>query len=384
MTFPFSRTWVSSVGQGLVRLEQGFMFRVKRIPEAQYREADDDQKKRLLKESFEQLMSEAGINLHENLLCPYHDDQQPSMKYFDDTKTFHCFTRCYEKEVTLKDGRKVYTTHKDAFDIVGDLLDLTSFPERYNILVSWFVENPEQFYWVKKPYRKSSGTKKGSDTPSARKNTSRVLATEDPEVKQYLNARGINDDMIVLFNIGAFEENGTKFATVPCDNGFEARRNIGFQPKVEEDKKGKYLNPKGRTLALFNGKALKLATADMPVIVVESAFDSMIINSMGVLSVALNGLYVTQLVTQCQQINNPDLKLILLFDFDTEGQKALDRAHRQLRNVVKTIPVYQDNVTLAHYLARYKDVGEAYQSEKQELEGNLNFIVQMVNMGIGG
>ena len=378
MTFPYSRKWVEDVLRGVKRHQQGLMFQVERIPEKVFIVANEQQRKLLLRTQFERLTTGAGVNLRENVLCPYHNDQNPSMTYYPDTKKFFCHARCFEKEVVLKDGSKKNTSHKDAFDLVGDLFELTSFDETYNTLVSWFVENPKQFFQSRQPYRKSSETKKklGSAAP---KSTRRVLATTDPEIKAYLNGRGIDDNMIVLFKIGACEEDGIKLATVPCDNGFEARRNIRFKPKNEGDTTGKYLNPKGRSVDLFNGRELKIATADMPVIVVESAFDAMLIRSMGIPAVATNGPSTTKLVNHCKSLANKDLRLILLFDFDDAGKRATNRAYSQLRDSVKCVAVTKSNPILATYLADLKDVGEAYQADKNETEKALRWLVEVVH-----
>lgn len=176
---------VGETQRGVKRLEQGLMFRVRHIPEQKFREADERQKIELLLEQFGTFMFEAGVNLNENLLCPYHDDQNPSMTYYPDTKKFFCHARCYETTTVLKDSSKNNTPHKDAFDLIRDLLDLSSFSEAYNKLVGWFVENPKQFYKSTKPYRKSSEKKTNSGS-CEHKLTKRVLGTKDSEVKQYL------------------------------------------------------------------------------------------------------------------------------------------------------------------------------------------------------
>lgn len=117
----------------------------------------------------------------------------------------------------------------------------------------------------------------------------------------------------------------------------------------------------------------------MSVIVVESAFDAMIIRSMGILAVATNGPSTTHLVSKCKSVANKDLRLILLFDFDDAGKKATNRAYNQLRDFVKVVAVPRSNPVLATYLADFKDVGEAYQASKPETEKALNWLVKAVH-----
>ncbi len=162
------------------------------------------------------------------------------------------------------------------------------------------------------------------------------------------------------------------YASVPCDNGFEARRNIHFQPKYNGDTNGKYINQKGQKVHLFNSKVLKKATADTPVICVESAFDAVIIQSLGVPSVATNSLSsVNKLVEKCIEINNKDLQLILLFDFDEMGRKASDKAYNQLKDIVSVTTITYESLVIdlmANFLRDFKDIGEAYQEDKLKTE----------------
>jgi DNA primase len=380
MSFPYDRQWLEKVRQGAERLKQGLMFRVERISEKKFLDADDEQKKFLLKTQFENLMKDSKVNLSENLHCPFHDDHTPSFKYFVDTKKFYCFARCFEDEGDMQDVSKKAKVHKDAFDLVGDLFNFTSYDEKYNTLVSWFVENPQKFYRKRQGYQQASGSKKKA-VPSAKKSAKNVLATEDPEVRKYLNDRGIDDNMIQLFHIGASIENGIKLATVSCDNGFETRRNINFKPKDDQDKAGKYLNSQGHSVNLYNSIALKQATTDMPVIIVESTFDAMIIQSLGLLSTALNGITVKELIKKIEEVKNDELQLILLLDFDNEGERALKRIKPQMEGIVKAIPVYKSNSILAGYLAGYKDIGEAWVADKQVTESALNYMVHLVKIG---
>ena len=380
MTVPYAQPWVNNVRQAVERLKQGSSFYYDRISETAFRNADERQRKILLLTHFEKLVVRSGVDLKHNLLCPYHDDQQPSMTYYPDTKKFYCHARCFEAEITAKDGAKKHGVHKDAFDLVGDLFEFKGYDDKYNALVSLFVENPQQFFQSRQQsYRKPPGKEKNSGA-TVHKPARRISATKDSEVKEYLNGRGIDDNMIQLFKIGASEQEGIKLATIPCDHGFEVRRNIRFKPKVDGDTVGKYLNPKGHSVDLFNGRNLTLATADMPVIVVESALDAMIILSVGLSAVAINGHNTIKLVNECKRVANTKkgLRLILLFDFDDAGKRATKRAFEQLQGVVQVVAVDQSIALLATFLANFKDVGEAYQSDKQETEKALHWLVKMV------
>ena len=379
MAIPYNRQWLNKLMFGVERLQKGWML-LERLSAKKFENADENEKHKLLKSQFEKLLIESGVNLRDKLLCPYHDDKTPSMMYYADTKKFFCHARCFEKEIIRKDGSKGFATHKDCFDITKEQFNFENFNEAYNFLVSLFVENPDQFYLKSRGYQQSSKREKKA-VPTAQKSVKEVLATEDPEVKEYLNSRGINDDMIQIFRINAANENGIKLATVKCDNGFETRRSIHFMSKNEEDKVGKYLNIKGHSVNLYNSIALKQATTDMPVIIVESTFDAMIIQSLGILAVALNGIIVKELLAKIEEVKNDELQLILLLDFDNEGERALKRIKSQMEEIVKAVPVYQSNSILAGYLAGYKDIGEAWVADKQKTESALNYMVHLVKIG---
>ncbi|HWO97223.1 MAG TPA: toprim domain-containing protein [Bacillus sp. (in: firmicutes)] len=371
MGYEFSRKWVNDVKKGIERMQQGLLFHLERIPETTFNKANDKEKMDLLKLQFEKLMEVMNVNLNGNLLCPYHNDTNPSLKYYYDTKKFYCFSECFDDgRPSAKGGQAKRKIHKDAFDLVGDMYQLPTFKEQYNMLVTLFVENPENFY-KSGPYKQSI-LKKPFGAARVPKSVKKVLGTEDSDVKAYLNNRGFNDNMIQLFHLKAIEEDGMKYASVPCDNGFEVRRNIHFQPKYGGDTNGKYINPKGQRVHLFNGKVLKEATADTPVICVESAFDAVIIQSFGVPAVATNSLSsINKLVEKCIEINNKNLLLILLFDFDEMGRKASDKAYNQLKDSVNVITITYESVVIdpiANFLRDFKDIGEAYQEDKLKTE----------------
>jgi hypothetical protein len=146
MTVPYPQEWVNKVRQAAEHLKQRSSFYYDRIPETAFQKADEGQRKILLLAHFEKLLIKSGVDLRHNLLCPYHDDQQPSMTYYSDTKKFYCHARCYEDESTPTGGTKKFGVHKDAFDLIGDLFELKSYDDKYNALVSLFVESPQQFF----------------------------------------------------------------------------------------------------------------------------------------------------------------------------------------------------------------------------------------------
>jgi DNA primase len=373
--FKFDREWIQSVKRGVERIRGGMMFTLKRIPETDFRGTNDKGKRELLKREFERLMEACKVDLNNNLLCPYHDDYNPSFRYYSDTKKFYCFSRCFEDEGVVLSEKQKSKVHKDAFDLIGDMYGLIGFKERYNMLVSLFAENPDKFYKTNIGYQHQD-MKKVSTMDKGPTSFARMIATKDPEVKVYLNNRGFSDEMIQLFHLEAIEENGRKFASVLCDKEFEVRRNIHFKPKDKGDTNGKYINRKGQSVGLFNSKDLKLSTANEPVFCVESAFDALIIKSFGFLAVATNSTSsVTKLVEKCIEMNNGYLRLILLFDFDEAGQRASKQAYRQLKDVVDVISfTIESGVGPATFLKEFKDIGEAFRADSVKTEKAIRFI----------
>lgn len=353
----FDRRWIQSLKREIKRIQDGFAFRMNRIPEASFERMSEKERKVMLQQEFENLMVVSKVDLNNNLLCPYHDDRDPSLHYYPDTKKFFCYSRCFEDK----------GVHKDAFDLMGDMYELIGFREQYNALVKLFVENPDKFYKTNNKYQHGD-TKKA---PFVEKPVTRIPAIDDPEVKAYLNDRGFSDDMIQLFRIEAVEENGNKLVCVKGDQGFEIRRNIFFQPRLKEDKKGKYVNKKGQKVHLYNGSAVKPSTTGERIFCVESAFDAMIITSMGFSAVAINGLSSALLIEKCKEIGDKNLKLNLLFDFDEEGERIAKRAYDQLKDIVDVKLLTKDNVG---FLKQFKDVGEAYKADHSKTEEVLRLL----------
>lgn len=376
MTIEYDRRWLVQLRQGVDRLEKGLLFNVQPVPESIFQALDDKSRSELLKTQFEKLMIAVAVNLKGNLPCPYHDDVMPSLKYFPDTKKFFCFARCFHDQ----DGKA--QPHKDAFDLIGDMYGLISFNDKYNRLVQLFVEKPEKFY--KRGRLHSHAKKPAVPTPvvKSEKVYKNVLAIEDEEVRAYLNSRGINDNLILLNRLSAVEENGIKFASVPCDQGFESRRNIRFHPKNDGDTNGKYVNPKGKSVQLFNSKALREAICEVPVFCVESALDAILLKSLGVDAVATNSIFsVNKLIEQVNSAQNTSLRLILLFDFDEDGRRATEKVNQELQHM-NVIPIHPHSlVGPAAYLKDFKDFGDAYRENRKKAEEAIFWLarIQKVN-----
>jgi len=368
MTINYERKWLAQLHQGVQRLEKGLLRGWQLVPERTFQELNDSARVERLKSEFEKLMIAAAANLNGNLLCPYHDDVAPSLKYFPDTKKFFCFARCFH------DHNGKAQPHKDAFDLIGDLCGLVGFNERYNRLVQLFVEEPEKFYRCSpsRPHTKTpvSPTRVGK----SEKPYQSVLAIDDEEVRAYLNNRGIDDNMIHLYGLNAVQEYGLKLVSVPCDQGFEARRNIRFQPKNGSNTNGKYVNPKGKKVQLFNSKAFKEAISEVPVFCVESALDAILLKSFGVDAVATNGFSVSKLIEQVNIAQNADLRLMLLFDFDEDGRRATDKVSQELQHL-NVIPILPETlVGPAEYLRGFKDFGEAYRENQLQAKTAIEWL----------
>lgn len=369
MTIQYERKWLDQLRQGVDRLEKGLLFSLQPVPESIFEALDDKSRTELLKTQFEKLMITAAVNLNGNLLCPFHDDVAPSLKYFPDTKKFFCFSRCFRDQA----GRA--QSHKDALDLIGDMYGLLSFNDKYNRLVQLLIEKPEKFYKRGQMYPYSK--KPASPTPvvKSEKPYKSVLAIEDEEVRAYLNGRGIDDNMIHLYGLNAVQEYGIKLVSVPCDQGFEARRNIRFQPKNSSDTNGKYVNPKGKKVQLFNSKAFKEAISEIPVFCVESALDAILLKSFGVDAVATNGIFsVSKLIEQVKIASNANLRLILLFDFDEDGRRATDKVSQELKHL-NVIPILPETlIGPAEYLRGFKDFGEAYWENQMQAKAAIEWL----------
>ncbi len=277
-------------------------------------------------------------------LCPFHDEKTPSFVVTPDRGTYKCFG-CGEGG--------------NAFGFLMQLENL-SFPEAVRALAGEHgIEVPES------GGGDTSGTKPVFEANSIAQATYRAaLAKPGNEGARYLEQRGIDADLIESFEIGfapdAWEtvSDELRRARIPGEVGEKAGllkegrrgghydmlrgrvtfpirdvrgRVIGFGGRsLSSDQEPKYLNtpesPVFQKRRSFFGMpgALEPIRREERAVVVEGYFDLVALHRAGIKSgVATCGTAVTS--DHARELRRRTRKVVLLFDGDEAGQKAMMR-----------------------------------------------------------
>ena len=169
---------------------------------------------------------------------------------------------------------------------------------------------------------------------------------EDPAAKSYLDLRGISSTTAEKFYLGFDPETG--YIIIPAAKSFYVARSIDPAAKL------RYNNPKGASIALFNGKAL-YNEENRPVFVTEGALDALSFAEIGSEAVALNSTSNVRKLLKELENKRTSNTLILCLDTDDAGRKATKELKDGLQEL--NIPFVE-----ADCCGKHKDPNEALTS----------------------
>lgn len=290
------------------------------------------------------------------LICPFHADKDPSLKYYPSSSKFYCFG-CGNKK------------NYDVYDLIGAIFELTYFNQQYNKAMDLFVENSSKFYmdigWKEK---KEYGSK--ISTPNS---MSIITGPYKPVVEhkdslEYLTKRGISEEVIKKFNIRSWEYQGNRYIVVFCDNGFESRRRINYEGY------DKYYNKMKVNVDLFNSACMQGEL----IIVTEGVFDALSLIQLGFPALALNSKNNgDKFVDKYKALNNKDLQAIIMLDNDEKGRKkALDMEQKLIAFGGKAyVYNYLDSTGPESFLKQYNDINEAAVADPERTKAAVEAII---------
>lgn len=174
-------------------------------------------------------------------------------------------------------------------------------------------------------------------------------AMESPRATTYFNGRKINQDSMVKFGLG-FSEN-QDMVTVPVHSPDGIL--LGFVGRSIEGKEFKNTPGLPKSKTLFNINRVKTAEQ---VYVVESSFDAIRLDQVGLSAVATLGANVSTMQTELLQkyFNN----IIVIADNDEAGGNMKNRLLEKLGSRVSVIQL--DN--------KYKDIGDMSDEDIKSLD----------------
>lgn len=275
-----------------------------------------DNKTEYLKTMLGRYLTEKhGIDIRKPFKClnPSHDDQHPSMSYYDKGNLVKCFS--------------CGATY-DLFDLIGIDYGLHEFKaqkaQAEALYPTGIIDKPlfaNQAYPTTNTKNKS---KAEAAMQSTNDNTASTTPAIDPEsfhqhIRQttYFQDRGISQEVINRFKLG-YNPN-TKQVIMPVKGEFY----IGRSTDPRAQNKDRYRLPAGIKKELFNAEAL---SQKKPVFITEGVIDALSIITAGYEALALPTATDTNLLKDEIQkrikakTGLPDL--ILCLDSDDAGQKA--------------------------------------------------------------
>jgi replicative DNA helicase len=302
-----------------------------------------------------------GIDIRKPFKClnPSHDDQHPSMSYYDKGNLVKCFS--------------CGATY-DLFNLIGIDYGLHEFKaqkaQAEALYPTGIIDKPlfaNQAYPTTNTKNKS---KAEAAMQSTNDNTASTTPAIDPEsfhqhIHQttYFQDRGISQEVIDRFKLGY--DPSTKQVIMPVKGEFYIRRST--DPKAQN--KDRYRLPAGIKKELFNAEAL---SQKKPVFITEGIIDALSIITAGHEALALPAATDTNLLKDeiQKRIEAQSLpELILCLDNDEAGQKA---AHE--------LSEYLNKNKLPHSAAiipkEYKDANGYLKASKLAFKGFLSNAIE--------
>ena len=303
-----------------------------------------------------------GIDIRKPFKClnPSHDDQHPSMSYYDKGNLVKCFS--------------CGATY-DLFDLIGIDYGLHEFKaqkaQAEALYPTGIIDKPlfaNQAYPTTNTKNKS---KAEAAMQSTNDNTASTTPAIDPEsfhqhIHQttYFQDRGISQEVIDRFKLGY--DPSTKQVIMPVKGEFYIRRST--DPMAQN--KDRYRLPAGIKKELFNAEAL---SQEKPVFITEGIIDALSIITAGHEALALPAATdINLLEGEIKKQNEAKTvlpELILCLDNDEAGQKA---AHE--------LSEYLKKNKLPHSAAiipkEYKDANGYLKASKSAFKGFLSDAIE--------
>lgn len=280
--------------------------------------------------------------------CPFHDDKNhPSMSVWPSSKTFHCFS-CEENGDVFSFVSKISgVSYNEAVKIVANKCGMDY--EYTNKDDNKFKEEYEIMDYSLKFYQNN------------------LVTSEGVKAVNYLNNRGITDEIIKNFHFGlSFNDNGLKKfleskninLDLATDLGLLSKNGINYYDMFQDrimipifnndgklcgytgrcylkDEDSKYINTKKTSIydkseIIFNFyNAKKSVKNKNSLIIVEGNMDAISLASKGITNVcALMGVAMSP--SQINTIKRLNTKVILMLDSDDAGEKNTERVGDEL------------------------------------------------------
>lgn len=291
-----------------------------------------------LKKHLPLWLKEHGCSLNKNFRCfnPEHEDKHPSMHYFPQTETVHCFA-C---GVTY-----------DIFHLVGQEEHIPDFPSQLKRVQERYG------FWQREP-SSFLGEKKETDEQSVPLFVKQHRTNQPPELLEWFSTRGIPEQAVKAADIFLFE--GRAVFPVSRHGRWVSWCGRALQDGVTP----RYRNSAGK-MGIWGVDALFSQTGQ-PIAVCEGILDAMSLQLCGCKAVALCGAGNTgRLIQELQNLPGSLPPLIFAGDDDEAGREMCRQLKAWMTEAggVCTCLALPDGC---------KDVNEAWVRAPQQLQAALS------------
>lgn len=291
-----------------------------------------------LKKSLPLWLKEHGCSLNKNFRCfnPEHEDKHPSMHYFPQTETVHCFA-C---GVTY-----------DIFHLVGQEEHIPDFPSQLKRV-------QERYGFEQREPSSFLGEKKETEEQSVALFVKQHRTNQPPELLEWFSIRGIPEQAVKDADIFLFE--GRAVFPVSRRGTWVSWCGRALQDGVTP----RYRNSAGK-MGIWGVDAL-FSQAGQPIAVCEGILDAMSLQLCGWEAVALCGAgNIGRLIQELQNVPGSLPPLLLAGDNDEAGREMC----RQLKTWMTEVGGVCVCIALPDGC---KDVNEAWVRAPQQLQAALN------------
>lgn len=336
-----------------------------------------------IKSKMPDYLAELGVNdLNKNFMCVnpnhVHEKNTPSMKYYPDSYTVHCFGKC-----------GVTWDIFDLYAVVNDDAPIQGMQAIYDYK-QVFHELATKYGIATPKYEQSSNSLLDQKVKSAIAYTIKV-AQERLEETDYFKKRGISLELAKKFHLGYVPEWRSPNAMFKGENTTPTPRLIiptSQTSYIARDtrtnvtgKQKDFIKMKAGNAHLFNGRAL--FNDSKPIFLVEGEIDALSIMEASdkVEAVGLGSVnYQDKLIELLKKYRNQAIEKGINYDptflIAMDNDDAGDQANHQILNKLKGLQFDNCHIVTSSLVDNYKDANDALVADKEKLTNNIEDILK--------
>lgn len=278
-------------------------------------------------QQIRRVIKESGINIENEvdsdfiIFCPYHNNNRtPAAEISKEYGTFFCFS-CHE--VKPLEEFVMHVTNRSYFEAIRFIKSKEDSNTSIEQIVNKALYVAPDFVQFDEVLLKRLNNQ----------------ALESPRAMRYYESRLITRQSIIKFNLGYSDKQDMVTIPIQSPDGLD----IGFVGRSIEDKEFKNTPGLPKSKVLFNLHRVKNQNI---IYVVESSFDAIRLDQVGLPAVATLGANVSR--TQTDLLDRYFNNIVLIADNDEAGRSMRGKLQERLPNKLSVIKLE----------TKYKDIGD--------------------------